>query len=49
MWLYNEKHRVISDKIYLGKEANEEDWVEISTKEKEELEELWFKEAEEVV
>ena len=49
MWLYNEKHRVISDKIYLGKEAKEEDWVEISTKEKEELEELWFKEVEEVV
>lgn len=48
MWLYNEKHKVISDKIYLGKEAKEEDWIEITSKEKEELEALWNEEAGEV-
>lgn len=40
-WLYNEKEKVISDKVYLGKEADEADWVEITTVEKERLEAEW--------
>lgn len=44
MWLYNEECKVISDKVYLGIEADEADWVEISTEEKARLETLWNEE-----
>ncbi len=42
MWLYNESQRVISDKVYLGVEADASDWVEITDKRKQELEALWY-------
>jgi len=45
-WLYNEKEKVISDKVYLGKEADETEWAEITTADKERLEAEW---AEEVI
>ena len=38
-WLYNAQINVISDKVYLGINANAEDWVEISDEEKQKLEE----------
>lgn len=44
MWLYNEQVQVISDKVYLGIEADESDWVEITSEEKERLEALWKEE-----
>lgn len=40
-WLYNENAKVISDKVYLGKEADASEWVEITTEEKETLEKEW--------
>lgn len=40
-WLYNEGEKVISDRVYLGKEADETAWVEITAEEKEQLEEEW--------
>ena len=40
-WLYNAEAKVISDKVYLGKNANPADWVEISEDRKEELEKEW--------
>lgn len=40
-WLYNASAKVISDKVYLGKEADASEWVEITTEEKEELEKEW--------
>ena len=43
-WLYNEAENVISDKVYLGKEADASAWVEITEKEKQKIE----KEMEEV-
>lgn len=46
MWLYNEKQKVISDKIYLGIEADTSDWVEITQEQKEFLESQWESEAE---
>lgn len=46
MWLYNESQRVISDKVYLGIEADESDWVEITQEQKEFLESQWEFEAE---
>lgn len=42
MWLYNESQRVISDKVYLGVEADESDWSEITDERKQELEALWY-------
>ena len=41
MWLLNSKDRVISDKVYLGKNADESAWVEISESEKQQLEAEW--------
>lgn len=41
MWLCNQKHRVVSDKVYLGVEAEESEWVEITSEEKTRLEALW--------
>ena len=40
-YLYNEKEKVISDKVFLAKDADESDWVEITTAEKETLEAEW--------
>lgn len=42
MWLYNESQRVISDKVYLGVEADANDWSEITDERKQELEALWY-------
>lgn len=42
MWLYNESQRVISDKVYLGVEADESEWTEITDDRKQELEALWY-------
>lgn len=39
-WLYNEKESVISDKVYLGINANVEDWVEITEEQKQEIEQI---------
>lgn len=41
MYLCNEKEKIISDKVYLGKEANQNDWREIDNAEKERLEKEW--------
>lgn len=45
-WLYNENAKVISDKVYLGKEADASEWVEITTEEKETLEKEWEEDVE---
>ena len=47
-FLYNAEAKTISDKVFLGKDANESDWQEITLDEKERLEEEWKKEAEEM-
>lgn len=41
MWLCNMTDRVISDKVYLGKNASETEWTEIDDSEKARLETLW--------
>ena len=40
-WLYNESAKVVSDKVYLGKDADASEWVEITQEEKEALEKEW--------
>lgn len=47
-FLYNAEAKTISDKVFLGKEASEDDWQEITLSEKERLEEEWKKENEEM-
>ncbi len=42
MWLYNESQKVISDKVYLGVEADESEWIDITDEHKQELEALWY-------
>ena len=37
-YLYNETAQVISDKVYLGINANENEWIEITEKQKREIE-----------
>lgn len=37
-YLYNEKEQVISDKVFLGINANENDWIEINEDQKQEIE-----------
>lgn len=44
MWLYNEQAQVVSDKVYLGIEADKSDWTEITSEEKASLETLWSEE-----
>ena len=44
-WLYNEKDKVISDKVYLGINADADDWTEITEERKQELEALWYEDA----
>ena len=39
-WLHNEEAQVISDKVFLGINANENDWNEITEDEKRILEEF---------
>lgn len=46
-FLYNAEAKTISDKVFLGIDANESDWQEITLSEKERLEEEWKKEVEE--
>lgn len=41
MWLCNLKDKVISDKVYLGVNADETAWTEIDEAEKARLEALW--------
>ena len=41
MWLCNEEQKVISDKVYLGVNANENDWHDITEEDKTRLEALW--------
>lgn len=43
-FLLNENEKVISDKVFLGKEASADDWREITETEKEALEKEWEKE-----
>lgn len=43
-WLYNEKEKIITDFVLLGIEADETDWVEITSEEKSRLEALWNEE-----
>ena len=38
MWLYNAEARAISDKVYLGKEADASTWIEITDDEKQRIE-----------
>lgn len=45
-WLYNSNAKVISDKVYLGKNADPSEWTEITTEEKDELESKWNSEIE---
>lgn len=41
MWLCNEEQRVISDKVYLGVNADETMWKDITEEEKANFEALW--------
>ena len=41
MWLCNKADRITSDKVYLGINADEAMWEEITTEEKARLEALW--------
>ncbi len=41
MWLCNENARTISDKVYLGINAEQTAWRDITEEEKARLEELW--------
>ena len=41
MWLCNETDKVISDKVYLGVNADETMWKDITEEEKARLEDLW--------
>ena len=45
-YLYNENAKVISDKVYLGKDADASEWVEITQEEKEAIEKEWEQELE---
>ena len=38
-WLYNATDKVVSDKVYLGKEADATVWTEINEEEKQKIEE----------
>lgn len=46
MWLCNDNARAISDKVYLGINADENEWRDITDTEKARLEELWNTESE---
>lgn len=40
-WLYCKNDKIISDQVYLGVYAPEDEWTEITEEEKENLEILW--------
>lgn len=44
MWLCNDNARTISDKVYLGINADENEWRDITEEEKASLEQLWSEE-----
>ena len=43
-YLYNETIQVISEKVYLGINANESEWIEISEEQKQEIEKKLYEE-----
>ena len=46
MWLYNERERTISDKVYMPEGADVSVWQEITDAKKQELEAQWQSEME---
>lgn len=40
-YLYNEKEKTFGNVVYLGREADESEWVEITEQEKKRLEAEW--------
>lgn len=44
--LCNMTDRVISDEVYLGKDADETAWIEIDESEREGIESMWYEETE---
>lgn len=36
-FLFNEKEKIISEKVFIGKEANADDWQEITEEERQEI------------
>lgn len=36
-YLFNEKEKIISEKVFIGKEANADDWQEITEEERQEI------------
>lgn len=40
-FLYNEKEKVISSKVFIGSQSSADDWKEITAEEKESLEKQW--------
>ena len=45
-YLYNENAQVISDKVFLGINANENEWIEIAEEQKQEIEKQLYEELE---
>ena len=45
-WLYNEREKTISDKVYMPDGADVSEWKEITDAKKQELEEKWQAEIE---
>ena len=46
MWLYNEREKTISDKVYMPEDADVSVWKEITEAKKQELEAQWQSEIE---
>ena len=46
MWLYNEREKTISDKVYMPEDADVSVWQEITDAKKQELEAQWQSEME---
>ena len=46
MWLYNEREKTISDKVYMPEGADVSVWQEITDAKKQELEAMWQAEME---
>ena len=46
MWLYNEREKTISDKVYMPEDADVSVWQEITEAKKQELEAQWQSEIE---
>lgn len=47
-YLYNENAQVISDKVFLGINASENEWIEITEEQKQEIEKQLYEEIEEL-